>query len=51
MAPIPLHAAEMLLIRLAYASQLPSPAEALEALVGRGAARRRTERHRWPARE
>ena len=36
MAPIPLHAAEMLLIRLAYAAQLPSPAEALEALTGRG---------------
>jgi DNA polymerase-3 subunit gamma/tau len=36
MAPTPLHAAEMLLIRLAYASQLPSPAEALEALAGRG---------------
>ena len=33
MAPSPLHAAEMLLIRLAYASQLPSPAEALEALA------------------
>ena len=36
MAPTPLHAAEMLLIRLAYASRLPSPAEALEALAGRG---------------
>jgi DNA polymerase-3 subunit gamma/tau len=35
-APHPLHAAEMLLIRLAYAAQLPSPAEALEALAGRG---------------
>jgi len=33
MAPVPLHAAEMLLIRLAYASQLPSPADALEALL------------------
>ena len=39
MAPIPLHAAEMLLIRLAYAAQLPSPAEALEALSGGGTAR------------
>jgi len=34
-APVPLHAAEMLLIRLAYAAQLPSPAEALEALAAR----------------
>ena len=34
LAPVPLHATEMVLIRLAYASQLPSPAEALEALVG-----------------
>ncbi len=33
MAPVPLHAAEMLLIRLAYAAQLPSPAEALDALL------------------
>lgn len=32
MAPVPLHAAEMLLVRLAYAAQLPSPAEALDAL-------------------
>jgi DNA polymerase-3 subunit gamma/tau len=37
-APMPLHAAEMVLIRLAYAARLPTPAEALEALVGRGAA-------------
>ncbi len=34
MAPSPLHAAEMLLIRMAYASGLPSPAEALAALAG-----------------
>jgi len=32
-APSPLHAAEMLLIRLAFASQLPTPAEALELLT------------------
>lgn len=31
-APSPLHAAEMLLIRLAFASQLPTPAEALKML-------------------
>ena len=34
MAPSPLHAAEMLLIRMAYASSLPSPADALAALQG-----------------
>ena len=33
-APIPMHAVEMLLIRLAYASRLPSPAEALASLAG-----------------
>ena len=33
MAPSPLHAAEMLVIRMAYASGLPSPADALEALT------------------
>lgn len=33
MAPSPLHAGEMLIIRLVYASSLPTPAEALEALV------------------
>lgn len=32
-APSSLHAAEMLLIRMAYASRLPTPAEALEALA------------------
>jgi DNA polymerase-3 subunit gamma/tau len=31
-APSPLQAAEMVLVRLAYAAELPSPAEALEAL-------------------
>ena len=34
MAPSPLHAAEMLIIRMAYASGLPSPADALKALAG-----------------
>jgi DNA polymerase-3 subunit gamma/tau len=34
-APSPLPAAEMALIRLAFAADLPSPAEALEALCGR----------------
>lgn len=33
MAPSPLHAAEMLIIRMAYASGLPSPADALKALA------------------
>ncbi|MFO1156779.1 MAG: DNA polymerase III subunit gamma/tau [Rhodospirillales bacterium] len=33
MAPSPLHAAEMLIIRIAYASGLPSPADALAALA------------------
>ena len=33
LAPSPLHAAEMLLIRMAYAASLPTPAEALEALA------------------
>ena len=33
LAPSPLHAAEMLLIRMAYAASLPTPAEALEALT------------------
>jgi DNA polymerase III subunit gamma/tau len=32
-APMPVHAVEMVLIRLAYAAQLPSPAEALDALM------------------
>jgi DNA polymerase-3 subunit gamma/tau len=43
-APSPLHAAEMLLIRLAYAAQLPSPAEALEALAKRTDARTQPDR-------
>jgi DNA polymerase-3 subunit gamma/tau len=34
-APSPLQAAEMVLIRLAYAAELPSPAETLEQLRGR----------------
>ena len=34
-APSPLQAAEMVLIRLAYAAELPTPAEALEQLRGR----------------
>ncbi len=33
-APSPLQAAEMVLVRLAYAAELPTPAEALEALRG-----------------
>ncbi|NIA71296.1 DNA polymerase III subunit gamma/tau [Pelagibius litoralis] len=37
-APIPLQAAEMALIRLAYASDLPSPAELVQRLTGEGAA-------------
>ena len=32
-APLPLQAAEMVLVRLAYAARLPSPAEALKALA------------------
>ncbi|MCP5363838.1 MAG: DNA polymerase III subunit gamma/tau [Hyphomicrobiales bacterium] len=32
-APIPIQAAEMVLIRLAYAARLPTPAEAIENLV------------------
>ncbi len=36
-APIPLQAAEMALIRLAYASDLPSPAELVQRLSGAGA--------------
>ena len=36
-APIPLQAAEMALIRLAYASDLPSPAELIQRLTGDGA--------------
>jgi DNA polymerase-3 subunit gamma/tau len=36
-APSPLQAAEMVLIRLAYAAQLPTPAEALKAAEKRGA--------------
>ncbi|MBK8175411.1 MAG: DNA polymerase III subunit gamma/tau [Rhodospirillales bacterium] len=35
LAPMPLHAAEMLLIRIAYAAELPTPAEALDALTGK----------------
>jgi DNA polymerase III subunit gamma/tau len=35
-APSPLQAAEMVLIRVAYAAELPTPAEALEQLRGRG---------------
>ena len=34
-APSPLQAAEMVLIRLAYATELPSPAEAIEQLRGK----------------
>ena len=37
MAPSPMQAAEMILVRMAYASDLPAPAEAIEALQ-RGAA-------------
>jgi DNA polymerase-3 subunit gamma/tau len=37
-APAPLQAAEMVLIRLAYASALPSPAELVERLQGAGPA-------------
>ena len=33
-APSPLHAAEMVLVRLAYAADLPTPGEALKALRG-----------------
>jgi DNA polymerase-3 subunit gamma/tau len=36
-APSPLQAAEMVLIRLAYAAQLPTPAEALKAAEEKGA--------------
>jgi DNA polymerase-3 subunit gamma/tau len=36
-APSPLQAAEMVLIRLAYAAQLPTPAEALKAAEKQGA--------------
>jgi DNA polymerase-3 subunit gamma/tau len=36
-APSPLQAAEMLLIRLAYAARLPTPAEALKAAEKKGA--------------
>ncbi len=35
-APSPLQAAEMVMIRLAYAAQLPTPAEALKAAAGQG---------------
>ena len=37
-APSPLQAAEMVLVRLAYAADLPTPAEAVKALTGGGAA-------------
>jgi DNA polymerase-3 subunit gamma/tau len=36
-APMPLQAAEMVLVRLAYAADLPSPADAVKALAGGGA--------------
>jgi DNA polymerase III subunit gamma/tau len=49
MAPSPLQAAEMLLIRLAYASGLPSPADALEAL-GRARAEATPTARRVPGR-
>ncbi|RMD88629.1 MAG: DNA polymerase III subunit gamma/tau [Alphaproteobacteria bacterium] len=38
MAPSPIMAAEMVLIRLAYAADLPSPAEAVRALTGKDGA-------------
>jgi DNA polymerase III subunit gamma/tau len=38
-APVPLQAAEMVLIRLAYVSDLPTPGELVERLRGEGAAR------------
>jgi DNA polymerase-3 subunit gamma/tau len=38
MAPAPLQAAEMVLVRLAYAADLPTPAEAVEALRREGGA-------------
>ncbi|MCP5365689.1 MAG: DNA polymerase III subunit gamma/tau [Hyphomicrobiales bacterium] len=38
-APIPIQAAEMVLIRLAYAARLPTPAEAIERLVKPGLSR------------
>ena len=37
-APSPIQAAEMILIRLAYLSDLPSPADAVKSLQGGGAA-------------
>jgi DNA polymerase-3 subunit gamma/tau len=37
-APSPLQAAEMTLVRLAYAAELPTPAEAIEQIRGRGPA-------------
>jgi DNA polymerase-3 subunit gamma/tau len=36
-APMPLQAAEMVLVRLAYAAELPPPADAIKALEGKGA--------------
>jgi DNA polymerase-3 subunit gamma/tau len=36
-APAPLQAAEMVLVRLAYASELPTPAEAIEQMRGKSA--------------
>jgi DNA polymerase III subunit gamma/tau len=37
-APSPLQAAEMVLVRLAYAADLPTPAEAVKAMTGTGSA-------------
>ena len=44
-APMPLQAAEMVLVRLAYAAELPPPADAIKALEGKSAAPVRSEEH------
>jgi DNA polymerase-3 subunit gamma/tau len=38
LAPMPLQAAEMVMVRIAYAAELPPPADAIKALETRGAA-------------
>jgi len=57
-APIPIQAAEMVLIRLAYAARLPTPAEAIERLVKQDTSRPITDggppppaEHRQPPRQ
>ena len=45
-APIPVQAAEMVMVRLAYAAELPTPADAVKALETSGASAPRPRRRR-----